>query len=148
MPTLVSAIKEVPTVEVASTIAEAAKVMGDRGVGVLCVTEGNRLVGIVTDRDITVRAVGHGIPGEGRIDAVMTMEPVTIDADADVEDAVAAFARFCFRHLPVVHEGELAGMVTVDDLIVNVAADLAALSRPIVGEALFPTRDRAVPAVP
>lgn len=134
--------------EVASTIAAAAKEMGDRGVGVLCVTEGNRLVGIVTDRDIAVRAVGQGVPVDGRIDAVMTLDPVTIDADADVEDAVAAFAQFCFRRLPVVRDGELAGMVSVDDLIVNATEDLARLCRPIVGEALFHVRDRAVPAVP
>ncbi|MFN8103315.1 MAG: CBS domain-containing protein [Acidimicrobiia bacterium] len=148
MPTLASAIKEVATVEVTATIADAAKAMADRGVGALCVTEGNQLVGIVTDRDVVVRCVAHGVPVDGRIDSVMTMEPVTIDADADVEDAVAAFAEHPFRRLPVVRDGELAGMITVDDLLVNAAQDLSRLCRPIVGETLFKAPGSDVPALP
>lgn len=147
MPTLTMSIKEVQTVEVATTIADAARQMAESGVGALCVTEGNRLVGIVTDRDVVVRGVARGVPVEGRIDAVMTMDPVTIDAEADAEDAVAAFAQHPFRRLPVVQGDELAGMVTVDDLIVNAAEDLSRLCRPIVGEALFRRPDRDVPAV-
>lgn len=147
MPTLSSAIKDVPTVEVAATVAQAAREMAELGVGVLCVTEGNQLVGIVTDRDIVVRGVARGVPADGRVDAVMTMGPVTIDATCDVEDAVAAFAEHPFRRLPVVRDGELAGMVSVDDLIVNVSEDLSRLCRPIVGEALFTVPVREVPAV-
>lgn len=148
MPTLASAIKEVATVEVTATIAEAAKVMADRGVGALCVTEGNLLVGIATDRDVVVRGVARAVPVDGRIDSVMTMEPVTIDADADVEDAVEAFAQHPFRRLPVIRDGELAGMVTVDDLLVNAAQDFSRLCRPIIGETLFKAPERDVPAVP
>lgn len=147
MPTLSSAIKEVPTVEVAATVAQAAIEMAERGVGVLCVTEGNRLVGIVTDRDIVVRGVARGIPADGRVDAVMSLDPVTIDAGCDVEDAVEAFAAYPFRRLPVVRAGELAGMISVDDLIVNVAEDLSRLCRPIVGETLFTVPGTEVPAV-
>lgn len=148
MPTLASAIKEVATVEVTATIAEAAKEMADRGVGALCVTEGNLLVGIVTDRDVVVRGVARAVPADGRIDSVMTMEPVTIDAAADLEDAVEAFAQHPFRRLPVIRDGELAGMVTVDDLLVNAAQDFSRLCRPIVGETLFKAPERDVPAVP
>lgn len=147
MPTLSTSVKEVAAVEVVATIADAAREMAGRGVGVLCVTEGNRLVGIVTDRDIVVRGIARGVPADGRIDSVMSMEPVTIDVAADVEDAVAVFAQNAFRRLPVIRDGELAGLVSVDDLLVMVGEDLRRLCRPIVGEAVFHAPPGDVPAV-
>jgi predicted transcriptional regulator len=70
---------------------------------------------------------------------------LTIDAESDLREAFAVFRSHGIRRLGVVRDGAFAGMVTVDGLLVNVAADLSDLARPICGEILFAHRDAAVP---
>lgn len=129
------------------TVREAATLMDAAGVGSLAVVDGERLVGIVTDRDLVRRAVARGLDGDVRVDGVMTTELVTIDADADLHDAFATFRTHGIRRLPVMRSGRFVGMLTIDDLLVDVAADLADLARPVTAEILFAHRDAPVPAI-
>jgi CBS domain-containing protein len=128
------------------TIRDAAVIMEQAGVGSVAVIEGERLVGIVTDRDLVRRALARNLAADARIDGVMSAPVLTIDADADVREAFAVFRSHGIRRLAVVRDGRFAGMITVDDLLVNVAADLSDLVRPICGEILFGQRDAPVPA--
>ena len=130
------------------TVTEAASIMEAAGVGALAVVDGDRLVGVVTDRDLVRRVLAHGGPTDGRVDEVMSVPPVTIEADADLHDAFAVFRTHGLRRLAVVRGGSFAGMLTVDDLLIDVAGDLSDLSRPITGELLFPQHDSPAPAVP
>lgn len=123
------------------TIRQAAFTMERGGVGALAVVEGQRLVGIVTDRDLVRRGLAVGAPPEATVATVMTSPVVTIDADAQVHDAYASFRAHAVRRLAVVRDDEFVGMITVDDLLIDLANDLADLSRPVMTEVVFPGRD-------
>lgn len=133
-------------IEPQRTVHDAAVVMERSGVGALAVLDGERLVGVVTDRDLVRRALARRLPADARIDGVMSSPVITIDATADLHDAFALFRTHAFRRLAVVADGGFAGMITVDDLLVDVAADLADLARPVTAEVLFAHRDSPVPA--
>jgi CBS domain-containing protein len=127
------------------TIRDAAIVMEQSGVGALAVVDGDRLVGIVTDRDLVRRALANDLPVDARVDGVMSCPVVTIDADADLHEAFGAFRVNAVRRLAVVRHGEFVGMITVDDLLIDLASDLADLSRPVIAEAVFGHHDSRVP---
>lgn len=119
------------------TIAEAAKRMNEASVGALVVVDGDRPVGIVTDRDVVVRAVAQGVPLDARIDSVMSTDLVTLPARADVREAFKLFHSHAIRRIPIVDGGRLEGMVTADDLLIDLVGDLAALARPVTGQVIW-----------
>lgn len=108
--------QELLCVDQASTVAEAASLMAQRRVGSVLVVDGSRPAGILTERDI-VRAVSHDVMAmhEPILDW-LTRDPVTIAADADVFDARRLMVEGNFRHLPVMAEGRLVGMLSMRDL--------------------------------
>jgi CBS domain-containing protein len=106
-------------------------------VGALVVVDGERPVGMVTDRDITIRAVARDIPADARVDAVMSSDVVVLDADADLREALAIFHSNAIRRLPLVHDGRVVGMLTTDDLLVDLVTNLGDLLRPITGQVVF-----------
>jgi len=129
------------------TVREAAAIMDEAGVGALVVVDGERPVGIVTDRDLVRRALARGYPFDARVDAVMTVPVFTIDADADVHEAYGLFRAHGIRRLAVVGEaGRFVGMLGVDDLLIDLAAELADLAGPIIAETATAHRDSQVPA--
>lgn len=128
------------------TVRQAAQVMEAAGVGSLAVVDGSRLVGIVTDRDLVRRALARAMPSDSRVDAVMTSPVVAIQADADLHEAFVLFRTHGIRRLAVVKGAEFVGMVTVDDLLIDLAGDLVDLSRPIDAEIGHAHRDGAFPA--
>jgi CBS domain-containing protein len=134
-------------VEPAETIRDTAQLMDEAGVGAVAVVDGEALVGIVTDRDLVRRALARDYPGDARIDAVMSSPVVTIDADADLHEAYAVFRTHAVRRLAVTSGGRFVGTVTIDDLLIDLAADLSDLARPVTAEVLFAHRDSEAPAV-
>ncbi len=88
-------------------IREVARLMDQEAVGAVVVTDGDRPVGIVTDRDLAVRALARGVPGDARIDAVMSTDLVTMGATADVREALRVFESRTFRRLPLVDAGHM-----------------------------------------
>jgi CBS domain-containing protein len=101
------------------TLEEAALTMAARGVGcVLVIDRVGELAGIVTDRDIAVRGVGHGRSGDIPVEEVMSRDVATVDTHADVTTAVATMVKWSVRRLPVVDGfGNVHGLVALDDLI-------------------------------
>jgi CBS domain-containing protein len=97
-------------------VSELAETMISEGVGSLAVIDGERLVGIVTDRDI-VQAVADATTGEATAADIMTMGPDTIDVDMEVEDATEWLNATGYRHLPVTDDGRLVGIVSIKDLL-------------------------------
>lgn len=128
------------------TVRDAAVIMEQSGVGALGVTDGERLLGVVTDRDLVRRALARGLALDARIDGIMSAPAITIDADADLHDAFAMFRAHALRRLAVVRDGRFVGMITVDDLLVDLASDLADVARPVTAEVLFAHHDSGVPA--
>jgi CBS domain-containing protein len=128
------------------TIRDAAAIMEQSGIGSLAVVDDGQLVGIVTDRDLVRRGLARGLPSDARVDGLMTSPVITIDADDDLHKAFALFRTNAVRRLAVVRAGQFLGTVTIDDLLVYLAADLSDLARPVTAEILFAHRDSAVPA--
>lgn len=130
-----------------TTIRAAAGLMEHAGVGSLAVVDGERLRGIVTDRDIVRRAVARGIPADARIDSVMTTDPVTVDVGADIHSVYGLLRTHAIRRIPVVRGANFVGMISTDDLLIELAADLADLARPVTAEALFSHREASLPSM-
>ncbi len=134
------------TIEVTGTLRQAAMLMEESGAGALAVLDGGQLVGVVTDRDLVRRGLARDVPADARVDSVMSAPVVTIDADTDLHEAYALFSTHCLRRLAVMREGTLVGMITVDDLLIDLADDFAHLARPVTAETIFGQRDAPVPA--
>ena len=108
-----------------STVRAAAVLMAERRIAAILVTEGRRLTGIFTERDLTVRVVAVGLdPAVTTLAQVMTREPDTLDPDARAGEALALMERHRYRHLPVVRGGEVVGIVSIRDLFSVVRAQL------------------------
>jgi CBS domain-containing protein len=127
------------------TVHAAAHIMELAGVGALAVVEGDRPIGIVTDRDLVRRSLACGAPSDARIDSVMTTPVVTIDADDDLHSAYAMFRTHGIRRLVAVSSGEFVGIVSIDDLLIDLAGDLADLARPVTAETVFGQHDGPLP---
>ncbi|HEV8565415.1 MAG TPA: CBS domain-containing protein [Actinomycetota bacterium] len=107
------------TVEPAATVAEAATVMGGHHVGSAIVLEDGRLVGIFTERDI-LRALASDFDAAGHTVAQwMTKDPLTVDPGTSIADARDTMLDRGFRHLPVVEETRVLGVVSLRDLTVR-----------------------------
>ena len=107
-----------------ATIAEAAAHMRERAVGACLVVEGERLAGIFTERDL-LRLVGAGEdPRSWPVSRGMTPDPAVCPPEADVLWAGDTMRRMGVRHLPVVEDGHVVGMVSLRDLFVVAEAVL------------------------
>lgn len=126
------------TVPPGCTLEEAGRLLGSHGIGSLLVVDGGRLVGIVTDRDITVRGVGEGKPSSTPVESVMTAGPRTIQGSADVFDAFTVFKTAGARRLPVLEDKEIAGIISVDDLLLSLVAEFGAVMSPVAQELVHP----------
>jgi len=134
-------------IEADGTIRDAAVLMEREGVGAIAVVDSGTLVGVVTDRDLVMRALARDVPGDARIDSAMSAPAIAIDAEADLHDAFALFRSHGVRRLAVTRGGEFVGMITVDDLLIDLTADLSDLARPVTAETIFGQHDATVPAV-
>ncbi len=147
MQALEASRKAPVTVAAHDTIRSAARLMDELAVGAVVVLDDGHPVGIVTDRDIVLRGVARGVPGDGRIDSVMTGGLVTLAASADLREALPIFRTHAIRRLPLVEDTTVVGMISVDDLLIDLTADLADLARPVTGEVIFGHPEPRVPAV-
>lgn len=102
-----------------SSVAEAARVMATEDIGNVVVTEGDQVVGIVTDRDIVVRAVAEGRQATGvKIGEICSRDLTTLSPDDTVENAVKLMREKAIRRLPIVEGGRPVGIVALGDLAV------------------------------
>ena len=127
------------------TVAAAAELMAREGVGSLIVTDHGHLVGIVTDRDLVVRALARAFPADARVDSVMSMNVVAVDADADVSDAMAAFGHHAVRRLPVVRGADVVGLLSLDDLVAAMVGQFGELTHGLTAQLMFPHRAPIAP---
>ena len=109
------------TVEPTRTLAEAARKMASRGVGAVVVLDGDKLSGILTERDI-MNAVAAGFREDVPVSEWMTRHPETVESEDSTDHAAALMIHGGFRHLPVVDSGEVVGILSIRDLM-RVALD-------------------------
>ena len=116
--------RDLLTVSPGDRLGEASKRMVARGVGAVLVLEGERLEGILTERDL-MRAVAGGYTEDARVSDWMTRHPETIDSTDSTDHAASLMIHGGFRHLPVVEEGHVAGIISIRDLMRVALADSA-----------------------
>jgi CBS domain-containing protein len=108
------------------TISEAARLMADVDAGVMPVGENDRLVGMITDRDIAVRAIAKGLGPDTKIRDVMTDDVCYCFEDEDVDHVASNMADLQVRRLPVVNrQKRLVGIVSLGDIAVMDGPDAA-----------------------
>lgn len=130
---------------------EAARALENNNIGAVVVVQAKgQVVGIVTDRDLAVRVVGRGLdPKEVRLADVMTTPVATLSSTHTQADAIRLMHRKNIRRIPLVDDGRLVGIVTLDDLLVDEAApldDLAEVVEAQIGEGGPATRVRSAAA--
>ena len=100
-----------------ATLVDAAKLMDQHDIGDVLVTKGGELCGIVTDRDIAVRAVAQGKdPSSTTLGEIASGEVVSLSPDDSVDDAISTMRDRAIRRVPVVEGGKPVGVVSLGDL--------------------------------
>jgi CBS domain-containing protein len=110
------------TVDAGASISQVAEIMRDQSIGDVLVTDSTGLMGMVTDRDIVVRALAGdaaGNPRDMHVGEICSRDLVFVEADADIDEAIELMRTHALRRLPVVHDGQLAGIVSIGDLAVD-----------------------------
>jgi CBS domain-containing protein len=113
------------------SIAEAARTMRDWGIGAVLVTKDDVVHGLVTDRDLVVRAVAESMAPEEPVGPLSSGDLIGVSADEDADVAVRLMREHAVRRLPVIDDGQIAGMVSLGDLALEAdpASALAAVSQ-------------------
>lgn len=110
-------VKEVITVDVNSTIKEAADIMNKFEIGCLIATKDGKAVGILTERDLLKRIVSPAkSPRRMKVAAVMSKPIIVVEPEMDLEEAARLMFKMRIKKLPVVERGQLKGLVTLTDL--------------------------------
>jgi CBS domain-containing protein len=114
------------TVESSASLTDAARAMRDDDIGAVLVVDGGQVTGIVTDRDIAVRAVAEGAdPQSTKVADVCSSQLTALTVDQTVEDAIKIVREHSVRRIPVVQDGRPAGIVTIGDLAIERDTDSA-----------------------
>ncbi len=109
--------RTVHTISPELSVHECAKKMSDLGVGALLVMENDKLIGIVSERDIIRKLIACSCDvGKFKVKEIMTNEPLTVSSSMTVTEAMRLVTEKRFRHLPVVDNGKLIGIVSIGDL--------------------------------
>jgi CBS domain-containing protein len=109
------------TISSDASLEDAAAKMAERGVGAVVILEGEAIAAILTERDV-MKAVGAGHDGTASVADWMTRHPDTIEPEDTTDHAASLMIHGGFRHLPVVQEGKVVGIVSIRDLM-RVALD-------------------------
>ena len=116
--------QDVVSIESDSPIEDAARLMRQYDIGLLPVLDGDSFRGVVTDRDIVVKAIAEGRFDE-RIGSIVSESIVTVSPDDDVQRAAQLMAESDVRRLPVCENGVVIGMVSVGDIATRVNSKAA-----------------------
>lgn len=132
----------VRTLSPTDTVLQAAQLMDELNVGVIPVCDGDKLLGMVTDRDIVVRGVARSLDGSTKLSDVMSAHVHCATEGQDVDEVLAAMAKAQVRRMPVVDgKQKLVGIISIGDIAVKdkgdqleVAASLGGISSPAAPE--------------
>ena len=128
------------SIEASASVVEAARLMREEDIGSLPITDGEKLVGLITDRDITTMVVAEGADPEATSAGdVSSRDPISVGPDKDIEEALQLMARNQVRRLPVVENDGLVGIVAQADIALKENQEktgelVEAISEPSEGE--------------
>ena len=110
--------RDVEVIKSSETVEEAAKRLARENIGAMPICDGERLTGMLTDRDIVVKVIAQGkSPSQTRASELQTGKPVYVQADASIDEAMQLMAQNKVRRLPVVEDGKLVGMLAQADVV-------------------------------
>ncbi len=116
--------REVWTIEADATILAALQLMAEKKIGALVVTDSAHPVGIFSERDYARKVVLAGLSSStALVGKVMTPDPVCINSERTADECMALMTEKRIRHLPVVEDGKLAGIISIGDVVKSVIAD-------------------------
>ena len=127
------------SVSTTDTVLEAIALMADRNIGALPVLRGGQLVGMFTERDYTRKVMLMGRTSrDTQVGEIMTHDPITVGRDATVNECMEIMTEARVRHLPVIEDGELVGILSIGDLVKWIisaqTATIEHLTRYVFGE--------------
>jgi len=112
--------RETYTVDSQQTVFEVARFMVERNIGAVPVLDRGKLVGIFSERDIMKRVLAEGKdPKRSKVSEVMTPDPLVVTADESFENCMLLMKQHGFRHLPIVDDQKLLGLVSLRDLLLH-----------------------------
>jgi CBS domain-containing protein len=116
--------RQVWSIHPGDTVYDAIKMMADKNVGALVVLDGGKIVGIVTERDYArnVFLKGRGSP-QTLVGEIMVRDVVCVEADKSIEEGMAIMTAKRVRHLPVIDDDKLFGIVSIGDLVKSIISD-------------------------
>lgn len=110
-------VKNVKTISPGATMAEAAKTMKKYRIGCLVVVERNNVLGIITERDLAYKIIAEERSLDTKVEDVMTRDLKTISPDKSIKDAAKVMAAHVIRRLPVIENGKLVGILSIEDIM-------------------------------
>jgi CBS domain-containing protein len=109
---------EVVTVEVGTTVREAVRLLSERRIGALPVCNGGKVAGIMSERDVIYRLDSDGAQMlDWPVERIMTAPAITVETSKEVLSALSLMTQRRIRHLPVVEQGKIVGLVSIGDLV-------------------------------
>jgi CBS domain-containing protein len=126
---MVNSVREAMTenprsIDPSASVVEAARLMRDEHIGSLPITDGDALVGMITDRDMTTRVVAQGVDlATTSVGDVFSEDLISVEPDKELEEALQLMARHQVRRLPVVENGRLVGIVAQADIALSLSED-------------------------
>ncbi|MDB6145552.1 MAG: histidine kinase [Pseudomonas sp.] len=122
--------QQVHTIAPDQMVIEALKLMAEKNIGALPVLAHGKVVGIVSERDYARKLVLQGRSSVGTpVSAIMSSTVITVDTHQSVEDCMSIMTNKHLRHLPVVEDGQLLGLLSIGDLVKEAIAEQAELIR-------------------
>jgi CBS domain-containing protein len=120
--------QQVHTIGSTQMVLEALKIMAEKNIGALPVVDSGKLVGVVSERDYARKMVLMGRSSVGTpVSAIMSSKVITVDSTQTVETCMAIMTDSHLRHLPVVEDGKLLGLLSIGDLVKEAIAEQANL---------------------
>lgn len=120
--------RQVHTIGPEQMVLDALRLMADKNIGALPVMENGQLVGVVSERDYARKMILKGRSSVGTpISAIMSSKVVTVDSQQSIETCMAIMTDNRLRHLPVLENGELLGLLSIGDLVKEAIAEQASL---------------------
>ena len=115
---------ETYSISATETVYHALEMMAKENIGAVLVTEGERIVGICSERDYARKVILKGHDSRTtQVKEIMTEEMVTVHPETTLEQCMVLMTKYHVRHLPVVDDGHLIGLVSIGDVVQSVIAD-------------------------
>lgn len=116
--------QDIYTIAPTATVLQALQLMAEKNIGALIVTEGDRVIGLVSERDYARKMVLEGRSSVATpVSAIMAAPVVSVNSGQDIRDCLRLMGRGHLRHLPVIDDGRLLGMLSVGNLVKEVLAE-------------------------